>query len=245
MRFSVAAVLIQLQVVHQAGASARSGPGSGSSCSSSACSARAVGFAERAEAARGVGTPRSSVPSISISSRPLERRGLDAAAVRDRLSSGLPYSLMSPSVDQVIEYFSMLFGCWGRAPTRSVTLVSSSKCVMSSLAAIEMKPGASPHCGTNGCRRALGRRAHGARDLDVLGQVEVVQAGRAGNLRDTRVAEIGQRRDDGIAGVSRQRASRGRPGRRRPRRVRTTFRLPCARTTARAASPLTSASWTS
>ena len=62
---------------------------------------------------------------------------------------GLPYSLIRPSVDQVSEYLSTLLGCWGRAPTRSLTERSSSKCVISSLAAMLMKPGASPHCGTN------------------------------------------------------------------------------------------------
>ena len=88
---------------------------------------------------------------------------------------GLPYSLISPSVDQVREYLSTLFGCWGRAPTRSFTARSSSKCVMSSAAAMLMKPGASPHCGTKACSGADGDGAHGARDFDVLGQVEVMR----------------------------------------------------------------------
>ncbi len=69
---------------------------------------------------------RTSVPSISISSRPSS----GAASMR-RLSTmashGLPYSLIKPSVDQVSEYFKTLFGCWGRAPTRSFTARSSSK----------------------------------------------------------------------------------------------------------------------
>jgi hypothetical protein len=59
----------------------------------------------------------------------------------------LPYSLMSPSVDQVSEYFSTLLGCWGKAPTRSLTVWISSKCLASSFAAMLTKPGASPHCG--------------------------------------------------------------------------------------------------
>ena len=52
-----------------------------------------------------------------------------------------------------------------------------------------------------GRRRALGRRAHGARDLDVLGQVEVVQARVARDTGDARVAIERQRRNHGIAGV--------------------------------------------
>ena len=61
--------------------------------------------------------------------------------------------------------------------------------------------GRKPALRHEGGRRTLGRRAHGAGDLDVLGQVEVVKAGCACNLRNARVAEIGQRRDDRIAGV--------------------------------------------
>ncbi len=69
---------------------------------------------------------------------------------------GLPYSLMSPSVDQVREYLSTLFGCWGSAPTRSFTVRSSSKCVISSSAAMLMKPGAQPALRHEGAVRARG-----------------------------------------------------------------------------------------
>ena len=85
---------------------------------------------------------------------------------------------MSPSVDQVSEYLSTLFGCWGSAPTRSLTLRSSSKCWISSLAAMLMKPGREPALRHERRRGALGELPHGARDLDVLGQVEVVRARR-------------------------------------------------------------------
>ena len=89
-----------------------------------------------------------SVPSISISSMPSSGR---TSTVRPSTmaSQGLPYSLMSPSVDQVSEYFSTLCGCCGNAPTRSRTLRRVSKCRISSPPAMLMKPGARPHCGTN------------------------------------------------------------------------------------------------
>ena len=141
-----------------------------------------------------------SVPSISISSRPSS--GAASTSRRSAIAKqGLPYSLIRPSVDQVSEYLRTLFGCWGRAPTRMRMLRSSSKCEMSSFAAIEMKPGRQPALRHEGRRRALGRRAHGARDLDVLGQVEVVQARVARDLRDARVAVEGQRRNHRITGV--------------------------------------------
>ena len=67
-----------------------------------------------------------SVPSISISSSPSS----GATSInRPSLTAwqGFPYSLMSPSVDQVSEYLRTLFGCWGRAPTRIFTARSVSK----------------------------------------------------------------------------------------------------------------------
>ena len=42
---------------------------------------------------------------------------------------------------------------------------------------------------------AVGDAAHGARDLDVLGEIEVVGAGLAGRLGDRDVAVVGQARD--------------------------------------------------
>ena len=114
-------------------------------------------------------------------------------------SHGLPYSLIRPSVDQVSEYFRTLFGCWGRAPTRSLTVRSSSKWPISSLAAIEMKPGREAALRHERLRRAFGDRAHGARDLDVFGQVEVVHAGAPRRLGDADVAVVGQARDHRVA----------------------------------------------
>ena len=97
------------------------------------------------------------VPSISISSSPSS--GATSTARPSTIASqGLPYSLIRPSVDQVSEYLSTLFGCWGRAPTRSFTLRSSSKWPISALAAMLMKPGASPHCGTNAWSGPSARR---------------------------------------------------------------------------------------
>ena len=104
----------------------------------------------------------------------LERRHFHQAAIA-MAWQGLPYSLMSPSVDQVSEYLRTLFGCCGRAPTRSFTARRVSKCVIALPPAMLMKPGASPHCGTKAWRRAPGDGAHRARDLDVLGQIEVVE----------------------------------------------------------------------
>ena len=64
-----------------------------------------------------------------------------------------------------------------------------------------MKPGARPHCGTNAWSRAGGELAHGTGHRDVLGEVEVVDAGVAGGLGHADVAVVRQARHDRIHGV--------------------------------------------
>ena len=138
-----------------------------------------------------------SVPSISISSSPSS----GAASMRRPstiASHGLPYSLIRPSVDHVSEYFSTLFGCWGRAPTRSLTVRSSSKWPISSLAAIEMKPGRETALGHERLLGAGGDLAHRARDLDVFGQIEIMDTGAPRRFRDCDVAVVRQARDHGV-----------------------------------------------
>ena len=49
---------------------------------------------------------------------------------------------------------------------------------------MEMKPGASPHCGMNAVFGAVGEPLDGARGFDVLGEVEIVRAGALGGLGD-------------------------------------------------------------
>ena len=77
-----------------------------------------------------------------------------------------------------------------------------------------MKPGASPHWGTNAFDAPAAICAHRARDLHVLGQIEVVRAALARRLGDCDVAVVGQARDDRVAGVARRCAlERGRVAR--------------------------------
>jgi hypothetical protein len=66
-------------------------------------------------------------------------------------SHGLQYSLIKPSVDQVRLYFSAFEGNCGSAPTRMNTRSNLSKPRVSSCAATDTKPGASPHCGMKTC----------------------------------------------------------------------------------------------
>ena len=117
---------------------------------------------------------------------------------------GLPYSLMRPSVDQVSEYLSTLLGCWGRAPTRSLTERSLSKCLISSLAAMLMKPGRQPALRHEGLRCTSRDAPHGRGDGDVFGQIEVMRVALARGLGDGRIAVERQARDDGVRLVDRE-----------------------------------------
>ena len=139
------AILIELQIVHEQ-AHLRAMPRVTHGLVVDLLALLAVGLGQRTQAARSVERFVQGAVDLDFLEA-LERRGVDLLPSTTAWQ-GLPYSLMSPSVDQVSEYLSTLLGCWGSAPTRSFMLRSSSKCLVSSLAAMLMKPGASPHWGT-------------------------------------------------------------------------------------------------
>jgi len=76
--------------------------------------------------------------------------------------------------------FSAFEGNWGSAPTRMWTCRATGKTAGQMVRAMETKPGARPHCGmkilTIRASRAVARTARG---LQILGEVEIIQAGRA------------------------------------------------------------------
>src|SRR5665213_4448163 len=133
------------------------------------------------------------VPSISISSRPSSGR-ISTRRPSAMASHGLPYSLIRPSVDQVREYFSTLCGCCGSAPTRSRTLQAVE--MADQLAAGNADETRGQPALRHERLRCLARQCTDTpRNLDVLGQVEVMHAGRARRGADYRIAVIRQARD--------------------------------------------------
>ena len=103
-----------------------------------------------------------------------------------------------------------------------------------------MKPGASPHWGTNAFDAPRAMRRTRARDLDVFGQIEIVRVALARRLGHAGIAVVGQAGDDRVRLVDAEVVARApwRRWRRAPRRAGCCE--PCALTTASAAAASTS-----
>ena len=113
-------------------------------------------------------------------------------------SQGLPYSLISPSVDQVSEYLRTLFGCCGQgayAQLDAAQLVEVTDQRIGRDADEAGRESALRHERRVG---ALRDASYATGHRHVLGQVEVVRSRSACGLGDGDVAVVRQARDDGL-----------------------------------------------
>ena len=108
---------------------------------------------------------------------------------------------MSPSVDQVSEYLSTLFGMLGQGADAQLDAADLVEVLDQRVRRDADEARGEPALRHERAARTLGQRAHGTCHGHVFGQVEVVRVDLACDLRDLDVAVEGQARNDRIGRI--------------------------------------------